>query len=294
LEGINNLGENLNNLIIDAKNLFFISDWVSNLYTTYGQRTSAIYGSFRILATLKKKFPDAEIFFCWDKGRSPRRIAIHPEYKKREAPSEETKKRLSELHGQIPFCKDLCNALGIVTFEFEGTEADDIIASLTEILPGNKIIISSDKDFLQLISDSVSVYSTTKKIMYNYATFVESFGLYPNQWRYYRAIVGDKSDNIDGVPGFGDVRTKSILTRFNMDDILGSALDDKLLLKLRLHADKLKRNIALVTLGGDKELDSKVRAELRRQKDIKLDKEKAEQLFIKLEFNFELLDSLLV
>jgi DNA polymerase-1 len=98
---------------------------------------------------------------------------------------------------------------------YDGIEADDTIAYLTkhtqQDLDGEVVIVSTDKDFLQLVSDKVSVFSPTKKKMYTRQVVFDEFGIWPENLLLYRTLDGDKSDNIPGIRGCG---VKTLLKRF--------------------------------------------------------------------------------
>jgi DNA polymerase-1 len=109
---------------------------------------------------------------------------------------------------------DALNHLPVTTMLYDLVEADDVIGYIATQLrkPDEKVIImSSDKDFIQLVNKDVSVYSPTKKKIYNIPEVIEEFGIHPHNFINYRMIDGDKSDNISGINGIG---LKSIIKGF--------------------------------------------------------------------------------
>ena len=95
--------------------------------------------------------------------------------------------------------------LPLTLISIDGTEADDVIAYISkQLLVKSKIfIMSTDKDFLQLIDDRIFVWSPTKKIEYNRQKIFDEFGIFPENFLTYKILCGDKSDNIDGIRGAG-------------------------------------------------------------------------------------------
>lgn len=152
---------------------------------------------------------NAQLVFFFDKGRSFR-LNMYPEYKANRKPTpaglKEQMETLKEvlLHAQIPVYSD------------EQLEADDLIASAAKNLTGNKYILSNDKDLLQLVSSDVTVIARKGKedVHYTPERFEGEWGLKPVQIVDIKALAGDSSDNIKGVPGVGDKGAISIIGHF--------------------------------------------------------------------------------
>ena len=127
---------------------------------------------------------------------------------------DEEQERLS-MKQQFVWLNDILDSLPVQTMIYDGIEADDTIAYLTKHtqydLDGEVVIVSTDKDFLQLVSDNVKVFSPTKKKMYNRQVVFDEFGIWPENLLLYRTLDGDKSDNIPGIRGCG---IKTLLKRF--------------------------------------------------------------------------------
>ena len=127
--------------------------------------------------------------------------------------------RLIEYYNQVP----------IIQFMFKSTEADDIIAYLSnmkELAGAEKLIISSDKDFYQLLDSKTVLYRPVQKEVLNENSIVEKFNIHPNNFAIARALVGDKSDNIDGIEGLG---LKTVAKRFPMLKDRAQVTIDKLM-----------------------------------------------------------------
>ena len=138
------------------------------------------------------------------------------------------KKMPDELASQIPFVKEMLNLLSINIYEIDGFEADDIIGTLAKYAQEKGIevyIVSGDKDILQLADKNIKVCITKKgvseKEVYDYDRMVSEFGVTPNQFIDVKGLMGDKSDNIPGVPGVGEKTAfKLIKTYGSMENVL--------------------------------------------------------------------------
>lgn len=106
----------------------------------------------------------------------------------------------------MPFILKSTDALGIKSIFPGCLEADDVISWLSKTVPGKKIIVSVDSDFAQLVSAEVSFYNPIKKTLIDINNFEEHFKLTPREYVFFKAIVGDTSDNIPGLDGFGKVK----------------------------------------------------------------------------------------
>jgi 5'-3' exonuclease len=117
---------------------------------------------------------------------------------------------------QMSALGELLSSLPVTIMIYDGVEADDVMAYITTTLRQENekvVIMSTDKDFLQLVNKDVSVYSPSKKKIYNIDEVVEEFGIHPHNFINFRMIDGDKSDNVEGISGLG---IKSIIKAFPM------------------------------------------------------------------------------
>ena len=123
-----------------------------------------------------------------------------------------------DLREQFPIVRELLAAFGIPIFELEGFEADDLIGTLTlqaEARPMATMIVSGDLDMLQLVTDLTHVMTTRggvqQTIMYDPATVFERYGLTPGQMIDFKALKGDTTDNVPGIPGVGEKTAAKLL-----------------------------------------------------------------------------------
>ena len=178
------------------------------------------------------------------KGGSTRRRKIYPEYKQ----NRKTKYRVNRTYDfasqedekqnmimQLQRCVEYLDTLPVTVLSYDNIEADDTIGYLTkQVLPDSNIIImSTDKDFLQLANGRVKIWSPSKKKMYDDKSVFEEFGISSQNYIWYRVLDGDKSDNINGVRGLGlkTIRKKlPFLTDnhiCNIDDIVSVLPESK-------------------------------------------------------------------
>lgn len=208
--------------IVDGNNLAFASNMITRLHTKDNFPTQAIKGFFNFLHCYARDFGPKKIFVVWDGGKSKRRLELCPEYKanrmKEKTPQE--KMAWEEFQMQVPLIKKALFDLGVYNCIGGGVEGDDIAAMLAlsaERAGEQAIIFSSDADFFQLVSPLVSVHSVLTKKKERHVTIwnmEELCGLQPTQWLEYKALLGDKSDNISGVPGVGEKTAMQVLKTF--------------------------------------------------------------------------------
>jgi len=184
------------------------------LTTKKGEVINAVYGFLLVLLKSIREFQPEYIAAAFDTSKPTFRHKKFKEYKiKRPAIPE-------SLICQIPKVKEILKVFEIPIFEKEGFEADDIIASLKfKIQSLSKIIISGDLDLLQLVNGRTKVYLLKKgiknTILYNEDLVKEKYqGLSPSQLVDFRALRGDSSDNIPGIPGIGEKTTIQLLQKF--------------------------------------------------------------------------------
>lgn len=210
-------------LIIDQLNLFFRNYIVNPSLSTDGMPIGGLRGCIQSLQKVVRESKPDMIVICWDgHGGSKKRKLLKKDYKAGRKPirlnrsirnlSEEQEvdnkiwqqTRLIEYYNQIP----------VIQFMFDSTEADDIIAYVSNhkfLKEHEKIILSSDKDFFQLLGDKTVLYRPIQKEVLNEKSILEKFDIHPTNFAMARAMAGDKSDNIEGIPGLG---LKTISRRF--------------------------------------------------------------------------------
>jgi len=194
-------------LLIDGNNLLYRTFWAAN-YKAKNQDPGNIAATYIFLRTLKSyadKFSPCDKIYCvWDKRlaypESNFRAEICDTEYKGGRGDEKFKNVFDSLEKILPLIEDL----GIYNFYPHRMEADDAISWLSEIVEGEKIIITTDKDMLQLINEDISVYNTNTKSIINLQNFEEVTDINnPKNYLMFRCFTGDKSDNIPGVSGIG-------------------------------------------------------------------------------------------
>ena len=247
-------------LIIDGLNTFIRCFSAIPTMNDDGAHVGGIIGFLRSIGFAIKTIRPTRTVIVFDgKGGSNRRKKIFPNYKAGRNMSERLNRsydfntKEDEKHSMVIQLKrviDYLDYLPLTVITIENIEADDTMAYITkQILKTSKIILmSTDKDFLQLVNHRVSVWSPTKKKMYDPPKVLEDYGIPSHNFALYRAIDGDKSDNINGVRGWGlkTIQKKLPLLLedniLNIDDIIKE--DDK----LKDSVDLLKRNYQLIQL----------------------------------------------
>lgn len=209
--------------IIDVQNMFYRAFWGTDpLVTSYGRPVQGIHGFLSILtATLKAINPDYIALALESKGKSFRKD-IDPLYKSnRQEPSQ-------ELIDQKELLSDLLKALNYPTFQAEGFEADDVIGTLATRAKENGlkvIIVSSDKDFSQLVDENITIYDSMKNLHIGKEEVLAKHGVLPEKFVDYLAIVGDSSDGYKGVEGIGPKGAVSLLSEFGSIESIYSNID---------------------------------------------------------------------
>jgi DNA polymerase-1 len=198
---------------VDGNNLLYRAYYkFRGLTSPGGKPTSCIYGFPFILKSVISKFNPDFVYVVFDGGRDRHRIKIHPEYKKREQKLgfdyEDFKKQKEEVMA-------LCTRLNCQVIFKQDMEADDLIYLLTRRLEGKKLILSSDKDFNQLLSNGVEIYNPSKEVKVTLKSIERHFGYTAEQTVDYLILTGDKSDNIPGYPGIGEKRAMGFLKEYS-------------------------------------------------------------------------------
>ncbi|MFD2926198.1 DNA polymerase I [Halobacillus naozhouensis] len=202
-----------------------------------GVYTNAVYGfTTMLLKILEEDKPD-RLLVAFDAGKTTFRHKTYSDYKGGR------QKTPSELSEQFPVIKELLDAFAIPYYQLENYEADDIIGTLATQAGESNLevkVISGDKDLLQLVSDRIHVSLTKKGITtvdsYDPAFMQEKMGVRPDQIIDLKALMGDSSDNIPGVPGVGEKTAVKLLSQFdklenvydNLEDVSGKKLKEKL------------------------------------------------------------------
>ncbi len=201
-----------------------------------GRPTSAIYGFLLIFFRAIKDLDPKYIVACFD---LPQPTFRHEKFKEYKATRPKTPDALVQ---QLPEMKDILRAFDVPVFEKPGFEADDLIATIATTAGKNKktevYVLSGDLDILQLVSKNIKAYTMGRGIkemvIYDEEKVKERFGITPEQMVDYKALVGDTSDNIPGVPGIGQKTASELLNKFdNLDIIYKEAQKDSKEMKPR-------------------------------------------------------------
>ena len=225
-------------LILDSNSLMNRAFYaLPPLTNSEGVHTNAIYGFTNMLFKMQEEIKPDYIVAAFDKKAPTFR---HKEYQDYKAGR---KKMPPELAEQFPLIKELLKLMGINIYEIEGFEADDIIGTVAKLSEKNDIesfIVTGDKDALQLASKNTNVIITKKGVtetaVYNEKAFIDEFGVTPTQFIDVKGLMGDKSDNIPGVPGVGEKTAFKLIQTYgsvegvlsNIDEISGKKLKENL------------------------------------------------------------------
>jgi len=245
---------------------YFATPYLSN---SKGMPTNAIYAFVNMLRKLRTdKKPDG-LVVVWDSKVPSFRVEISEEYKATRPPMP------GNLSLQFPYVKSIVENMGIPTMEMEGFEADDIIATCVRRLEQEDVevvVVTSDKDLMQLACDSVTIFDSMKNAVMKTAEVAEKFGIDPCLIPDYLALAGDTSDNIPGVPGIGEKTARDLVSTFGaIDEIYGHVDDIKkpaLRQKLIDNRDRAELSKRLATLRIDVPLDIDLDGMIVREPDL--------------------------
>ena len=232
------------------------------LTTKKGEPTGAVYGFLLALFRVIKDIKPHYVAACFDSAAPTFRKEKFKEYKANRP------KTPDELVCQIHKTKEVLDALGIPHFAKDGIEADDLIATICQKMSAKKdlmiYILTGDLDNLQLVSENVKVYTLGKGIkdivVYNKEKIAERFKITPEQVIDFKALTGDASDNIPGVPGVGEKTASALLQKFgNLENVFKNIEDDSIKpsIKKALAENKERAFLAkeLVQMKKDVDMD---------------------------------------
>ena len=217
-------------ILVDGNNLLFRSYYATAysgniMRNSKGFPTNGLYGFVNMINKIISEENPKYILVAFDVGKTFR----HDKYDSYKDGRIETP---DELKMQFPVAKEILTAMGIKYLEVPGYEADDIIGTFSRMIDEDSnydgLIVSSDKDLLQLISDDVSVKLLKSKdyIMMNHDTFVSTYGIEPIRMIDLKGLMGDSSDNIPGVKGIGEKTALKLLQEYDTIENLYEHIDD--------------------------------------------------------------------
>ena len=255
-----------------------------NFKTATGQTTNAVYGFTSMLINLLRDEEPTHVAAAFDVSRKTFRSEMFPEYKAQRSKSPD------EFNGQVDLTKEVLDALGIPVMAIEGYEADDIIATLAtqaEAEGYKVLVVTGDRDSLQLVDDSVTVLYPRKGVSeltrFTPDEVEKKYGLTPTQYPDYAALRGDPSDNLPGIPGVGEKTASKWIREYgslaslidHVDEVKGKVGD-----ALRAHLASVQTNRQLTELVRDMQLPA-TPDELAM---VGWDRDRIHQLFDDLEF----------
>jgi DNA polymerase-1 len=262
-------------LVIDGLNEFIRHYAANPLLSSNGIPVGGIFGFIRSLQRFTDDFDPTRVIICLDgQGGSSRKRGTFKGYKEGRKPlrlnrfvdtqsfDEEQNNKVWQLARLTEYIEDL----PVQQFIYDGIEADDLIAYITNheaFYDWQKIIVSSDKDFIQLLNDKTLLYRPMKKVFESVKTILKEYSIHPNNFCLARSMAGDVSDNIKGVEGVG---LKTLAKRFPflseekdyyLDDVqkycqeqIGNKSKLKVYEQVQTEKDRIKENYSIMQLAS--------------------------------------------
>ena len=250
------------------------------LVSSKGQPTGAVKGVINMIRSLIKSYEDSNIAIVFDAKGKTFRSKIYKEYKATRPPMPD------ELRSQIEPIHQIIAAMGLPLLIIPDVEADDVIGTLSQQATEQGIstlISTGDKDLAQLVNDKVTLINTMTNELLDSEAVVNKFGVAPNRIIDYLALMGDKSDNIPGVPSVGPkTAVKWLAEHGSMEGIIENAesVGGKVGEKLRDNIDLLRLSYELATVKMDVELDVTIPELVAGDED----QQKLHEIFSEMEF----------
>ncbi|MEI9913801.1 MAG: DNA polymerase I [Candidatus Saccharibacteria bacterium] len=263
---MNGAGSRKKLVIIDGKSVFYRGYYaMPNLRAADGTPTGGVFGFATMACEVIKRLKPDYVAVAWDKPKTNirKRLEIYPEYKAGRKPAP------PEFYAQIPILHELLNALGWPLYELDDYEADDIMGTLAVQATKKDIEtiqITSDLDLLQTVNDHVKVYALKTGLsnieLYSPKSFEAKYGISVHQFLDLKALKGDSSDNIPGVPGIGEKGAVELLKQYKtLDGVYENIELIKPTLKAKLDAGKdlayLSKTLASIWTDAPIKLDLK-------------------------------------
>lgn len=272
--------------VIDGSSYLFRAFFaLPRLSTSKGLPTNAVFGfTSMLLKLLREQRPEA-LAVVFDGPKPSFRKELFQDYKAHRPPAPD------DLKVQIPYVKEVLEAMRIPVLEVPGFEADDVIAALVRRAKEEGlevVIVSGDKDLLQLVGDGVYQLDTMKNEWFGLKEVKEKFGVEPERIPDLLGLVGDQTDNIPGVEGIGPKTAQLLIEKYGsveeilqrLDEIPDTELKPALKQKLRQSSQRVLLSKRLAQIGGDIPLEG-------RWEDFLLspwDMERVRRVFEELEF----------
>ncbi len=252
--------------------------------TSKGEIVNAVYGFTAFVLRAIKEFRPEMVAVAFDEKGGNFRHVTYDKYKANRV------KAPDELYSQIPRAREIAEALEIPVFRIAGCEADDVIGTIVrKVKDAEKIIVTGDMDTLQLVDEHTKVYTMSRgfndSILYDEKQVKERYGLTPDQIIEFKALRGDPSDNIPGVKGIGEKTAIELLQEFQTvknlyKNLKSAAIKPRIKELLEQHKDDALMSHDLATIRCDISFPFDEKALSFGG----FDRQKAERLFIDLEF----------
>tara|TARA_S200002703_G_scaffold9244_2_gene9145 strand:+ start:7247 stop:8116 length:870 start_codon:yes stop_codon:yes gene_type:complete len=201
-------------LIIDGNNLIHRTWWTAknqskrqDIEDTERIARLHIYFTLNAIFSYTNKFKPTNVICVWDEKED-----YQPNIRKEQLQGYKGNRSTdSTPHAQNDRIKEMLSCLGIKSIFPREREADDIVAYICKTFPGEKVIISVDRDFLQLVDESTTLYDAIRKREFTLPTFEEDTNYTKAEWLNAKCVLGDKSDNVPGIPRFGKAKVRKWL-----------------------------------------------------------------------------------
>lgn len=246
-------------VIIDGHNLLFRMFYgiPSSIKNQKGHEIKGLVGFISSLKKIVNEFNPYSMIVIFDSETSrSANLEIDASYKANRTDFTNVKEEENPF-SQLPLIKKALDFLGIFHLEVENAEADDYIASITSnITKYSYIIVSTDSDFIQLVSSTIYLYVPRGKqsVLYDKKEVLKKYNVPPTKYVMYKSLVGDKSDNIKGIKGIGPTTAVKILTYDALNDFILKSPESKIKQLLLEQKDTITKNNALIAMN--KNLDT--------------------------------------
>lgn len=251
-------------MLIDGNNLLFrmFFGMPNKIYDSNGALIHGTIGFIGSLIKMIKEYEPDYMIVIFD-SEIPSEKYKDKNYKKNRIIDYSNMPDEENPFSQLPNIKECLRYMGISYIEKEKCEADDVIATICKIYKNTMqeiIIVSTDKDYFQLVNNKINVLSPRgkKSILYNTEKIKEKFGILPNQYICYSSLVGDKSDNIPGISGIGRVTASNLIKEYNNIENIYENLENLkpgVLKKLEGKFDSIMNNVYLITMNSELNID---------------------------------------
>ena len=269
--------------LIDISSYFYRAfHALPRLTNSKGLPTGAVYGVTNMLLKVLKERQPHYLALVFDAKGPTQRHRVYPEYKAHRPPMPE------ELVMQLPYINKIIAGFQLPALQQEGYEADDLICTLVSLAKSQGFrveIISGDKDLLPLVQEGVDLWDPMKEVRYDPEAIREKYGLTPEELIEMRALAGDPSDNIPGVPGIGEKTALKLIAEYHSLDHLLARVDEikqkSLRDRIKEHAEQARLSRQLTVL----ECAVPLTVDLEALHPGPPDREALRQLFVELEFS---------